>query len=695
MDGGGRTAAPAPAVEFVPMPGGDPADSMIDLRPPGGPAADGRPAPMPPAGPPSSTAAPAHVVDAALPEPGASSRSAPGGVPVAGHWVTDPVRTRTRLSRGILVTAAAAVLALLAGSIASVALGFAANARTGSGEDLSAAAAEASGTLRAADGVHAGVLGLAAAAQSDGAGSGPSMGEVRTRLGELRAATAPELPSGVDLDRRVAAAERARAAYTEQVSAALDRAEADPDAVVGGLDALERRHENVVTEWTALVRDLGRAAQDRADAARGLRWAAALVLVPAVLLSGAVLFGLHRRLRRDLDEPVDRVRAMAAQLAGGDLDARSGVAGSTDVAALGEDVDAAAESLHQHVRRLRLQAEWGAQSRMIFEALDLVDDESEAHEVARQALALIDGERSVELLLAPHGSTELTAVAANPNAPRPGCPVDETGGCVAIRRAQVVVFDSSESINACPKLRNRPTGPCSAACVPLSVAGRPVGVLHTVSADRHPPDDRVVSQLATLSTQLGNRLGALRALESSRHEAATDKLTGLPNRRLLESQIATLIERSTPFVLVLADLDKFKNLNDSYGHEVGDRALQLFAQVLRDKVRGNDVIARLGGEEFVLVYPNMSVTTSIEAIERIRDGLANTLAVSRLPEFTCSFGITHSAVGRSGDAILRVADAGLLRAKELGGDQVVYADETLAARMFSDDDPQPGRPATR
>jgi len=311
--------------------------------------------------------------------------------------------------------------------------------------------------------------------------------------------------------------------------------------------------------------------------------------------------------------------------------------------------------------------------------------------VAQQALGIIDGDRSVELLLAPHGSTELTAVAANPNVAAPGCPVDETSGCVAIRRAQVVVFDSSGSINACPKLRNRPYGACSAACVPVSVSGRPVGVLHTVSEDRHPPDERMVSQLATLSTQLGNRLGALRALESSRHEAATDKLTGLPNRRLLESQIASLIERSTPFVLVLADLDKFKNLNDTYGHEVGDRALQLYAQVLRDKVRGNDVIARLGGEEFVLVYPNMSVTTSIEAIERIRDGLTSALAVSQVPDFTCSFGITHSAVGRSGDAILRVADAGLLRAKELGGDQVVYADESLAARIFGDDDNGAGR----
>ncbi|HNH96869.1 MAG TPA: GGDEF domain-containing protein, partial [Microthrixaceae bacterium] len=195
-----------------------------------------------------------------------------------------------------------------------------------------------------------------------------------------------------------------------------------------------------------------------------------------------------------------------------------------------------------------------------------------------------------------------------------------------------------------------------------------------------------VGQLATLATQLGNRLGALRALESSRLEAATDKLTGLPNRRLLESQLASLIERSTPFVLVLADLDNFKHLNDTYGHEIGDRALQLFAQVLRDKVRGNDVIARLGGEEFVLVYPNMSVTTSIEAVERVRDGLTQTLAVSAVPEFTCSFGITHSSVGRDSESILRVADAGLLRAKELGRDQVVYADETLAARMFGEGD---------
>lgn len=428
---------------------------------------------------------------------------------------------------------------------------------------------------------------------------------------------------------------------------------------------------------------LGVLVVDAADAALLLAVQVA-AFVPVIVVALLVAARQRDRLRRQLSEPVAQLREVATAMRDGDLGARSGRSGPSDVDALAEELDGAISAVQGHVRRLRQHAEWGAQSRMIFEALDLAEDESGAHEVADQALAIVDPERPVELLLAPHGSTELSVVAANRSQPLPGCPVEEVSGCVAIRRAQPVVFDSSESINACPRLRGRPYGPCSAACVPVSIAGRPVGVLHTVAADRQPPSDRMVGQLATLSTQLGNRLGALRALESSRLEAATDKLTGLPNRRLLESQLASLIERSDPFVLVLADLDNFKRLNDSFGHEIGDRALQLFAQVLRDKVRGNDVIARLGGEEFVLVYPNMSVTTSIEAVERVRDGLTQALAVSTVPEFTCSFGITHSSVGRDAASILRVADAGLLRAKELGRDQVVYADETLAARVFGD-----------
>ena len=223
------------------------------------------------------------------------------------------------------------------------------------------------------------------------------------------------------------------------------------------------------------------------------------------------------------------------------------------------------------------------------------------------------------------------------------------------------------------------------------------GGLHPFEHDRDAltgpavaPGDRlgdVVEQLVSLASQTGTRFSALRTLESSRQEASTDGLTGLPNRRTLEAQIGELYERDTPFVMVLADLDRFKLLNDNFGHEVGDKALQLFAGVLRDNVRGNDVVARLGGEEFVLVYPNMSVEISLEAIDRVRAALARALDASTVPSFTCSFGIAHSTVAHDGDAVLRVADAGLLQAKDLGGDQAVVADADLAATIFADDAP--------
>ena len=675
-DGDGRAAREARPVEFVPLPDAVRVrDELIDLRPRVGPSRRVPPGAQTP--PTADGAAAAHWVDA--PVPRVEDVSAGGPAALAGA----PDRQHRRFSRGVLGLAVSAVGVLLAGVVASLVLGIFAGRQADRSDELSSRAVDALEGRRATDVVQSGVTGLVASA---GGTEVVRIGEVRERLGELRATGVPDIADSDASTVIAMRADRSRDAYVDQVAGALDRSGDDPVSLGGALPSLQRSARLSTTAWTALSSSLSEAADEAARRADALRVIAWLVLVPSVIGAVGLLVLLQRRLRGGLDQPVEQMRRAGARLAQGDLDARTGVSGPTDVGALGEELDSATEAVQRHVRRLRLHAEWGAQSRMIFEALDLVDTESEAHAVAQQALGILDADRSVELLLAPHGSTELTAVATNPKVAAPGCPVDETGGCVAIRRSQAVVFDSSESINACPKLRNRPYGACSAACVPVSVSGRPVGVLHTVGADRHPPDERMVSQLATLSTQLGNRLGALRALESSRHEAATDKLTGLPNRRLLESKIASLIERSTPFVLVLADLDKFKNLNDTYGHEVGDRALQLYAQVLRDKVRGNDVIARLGGEEFVLVYPNMSVTTSIEAIERIRDGLSAALAVSQVPEFTCSFGITHSAVGRSGDAILRVADAGLLRAKELGGDQVVYADESLAARIFGDGD---------
>lgn len=333
-------------------------------------------------------------------------------------------------------------------------------------------------------------------------------------------------------------------------------------------------------------------------------------------------------------------------------------------------------------QELQTQSVWRLQDQQLVEALDIAESESEVYQVVGRSLTSSLGSIRAEFIMSERNSTLLHNVAHNDNVPAPHCPVDQIAGCVALRRGEAVVFDDSESVHSCPKMRGRPEGRCAAVCVPVSISARQVGVIHMSTSVENPVPLDQVRRIRTLAGRVGARLETLRAIEHSMREASTDGLTGLPNRRQLEADIAVLVESETPFVMVIADLDKFKRLNDTYGHEVGDKALQLFARVLAENVRGNDVVARLGGEEFVLVYPNMSVEISIEAINRIRAALARALDNSSVPPFTCSFGVTHSSTAVSGDEILRIADAGLLRAKELGGDQAVFADDEMSASIF-------------
>ena len=89
----------------------------------------------------------------------------------------------------------------------------------------------------------------------------------------------------------------------------------------------------------------------------------------------------------------------------------------------------------------------------------------------------------MELLLSDSSRAHLERAATSPTAGAPGCPVESPFSCVAVRRGSPVVFDSSEALNACPKLRGRPAGACSAVCVPVSFMGRALGVLHATGPD--------------------------------------------------------------------------------------------------------------------------------------------------------------------------------------------------------------------
>lgn len=495
------------------------------------------------------------------------------------------------------------------------------------------------------------------------------------RIGDLLA------PEGLEEERAATVAADGRAL---QAIRGLARAIEASDAE--GIDAAGQEERDTRAEALAARARLESALARRSeDAGRSLRSATRLgrwiVPVAAVLVALAVL-GLARIVAESIVSPVRALGRVMRRFGDGDRQARATVA-SDEVGTAARSFNHMADAVAEQLRELTDDAERGVQLRIIADALDVALDETDVHRIVEHALSILAPGRPAELLVNDVDATRLRRVAANLSGGPPGCPVGETTSCPAIRRARTLVFDRSDSINACPFLRDRPSGPLSAVCVPLSTGGTLAGVLHAAGPYGIAPPTPLVEQLVTLTSQAGNRIGSMRTLASSRAEAATDGLTGVANRRMLEATLADLLRTSTPFVLVVADLDHFKAVNDTYGHEVGDRALQLFAQVLANNVRGRDLVARYGGEEFVLVYPEMNVAQSMEVLERVRTALETALERTDLPRFTCSFGVTHSSVGGDVEEIIRVADAGLLMAKDLGRDRVVYADADLAAEVFS------------
>jgi diguanylate cyclase (GGDEF)-like protein len=209
----------------------------------------------------------------------------------------------------------------------------------------------------------------------------------------------------------------------------------------------------------------------------------------------------------------------------------------------------------------------------------------------------------------------------------------------------------------------------------VSIAGNTVGVMHATGPDHEPPDASTTADLELIARKTGERIGILRAFSRTEAQARTDPLTGLLNRRSLESAVLDLTEGAQPYAVAYGDLDHFKLLNDIHGHDTGDRALRLFARVLRDSVRPNDIAARYGGEEFVVVLPDCSVADAFTVIDRVRGRLADAQRGGIVPPFTVSFGLAPGQVNLAFTEIVEQADAALLRAKAEGRDRVVLAGE--------------------
>jgi len=301
--------------------------------------------------------------------------------------------------------------------------------------------------------------------------------------------------------------------------------------------------------------------------------------------------------------------------------------------------------------------------------------EPEVIDVIERAFSVTLPGSPVELLLADNSRAHLTRMAStSPTGAAPGCSVDSPDHCPAARRAQIQLFAHSDDIDACPKLRGRIEGPVSSVCVPVSIMGRSVGVIHATAEPHAKLGDDAVRDLGTLAKLAGARIGLLRVMVETQLQAATDSLTGLLNRRSFEQQVAKARRDPMLLTVVVGDLDHFKSLNDTHGHETGDRALLLFAQVLTRSVRQQDLVCRHGGEEFVLALVGCDTKAARDVLDALRDRLDAAITVAGLPKFTVSFGVVEALDQEDLPTLINRADAALFQAKREGRDRVVIHD---------------------
>ncbi len=175
------------------------------------------------------------------------------------------------------------------------------------------------------------------------------------------------------------------------------------------------------------------------------------------------------------------------------------------------------------------------------------------------------------------------------------------------------------------------------------------------------------NRLAEAHAQLALKTRTLKKL------SVTDRLTGVANRFRLDEVLAQEVERSsrykTPLCVMIVDVDRFKLVNDSYGHLVGDSVLQEFAKLIVTCIRTTDTLGRWGGEEFMIITPGIDLAGAVPMAEKLRVKIAEN-DFGSVPGQTASFGVALYREGESSQDLVRRADQALYRAKAYGRNRV-------------------------
>ena len=227
----------------------------------------------------------------------------------------------------------------------------------------------------------------------------------------------------------------------------------------------------------------------------------------------------------------------------------------------------------------------------------------------------------------------------------------------------------------------------SIACIPMIVYNDVIGVINVTNKRygmQFTDDD--VEMLKAVADQAAVAINKAQLWDM----AVTDSLTGLYVRRYFMVKLHEEVHRAERYnnilSIVMADLDRFKNINDTYGHDVGDRVLKEIGRFLQQNVRDLDMVARYGGEEFVIMIPEAAKDAAYSMSERLRKKFSR-LKFENLPQITISLGIaTFPFDGKQPEDLLRKADAAMYAAKKAGRNQV--ARYTRDVELVRDSEPK-------
>lgn len=280
----------------------------------------------------------------------------------------------------------------------------------------------------------------------------------------------------------------------------------------------------------------------------------------------------------------------------------------------------------------------------------------------------------------------------------------EPGACWAVRRGGLHDHQSPEGLNP-PCGHLTPDESVSYLCVPLLAQGKTLGLLVVIPLHQdcdEPERDRRGRLIHSVAENLSLSLANLQLRESLRILSLRDPLTGLFNRRFMEETLSREISRATRtgkhLAVAMLDLDHFKALNDSLGHEAGDEVLRATAQLMNQFRQGMDTAFRYGGEELVLILPEISPVNAYHRLEWLRKSVAELQVRANgqsVDAVTTSVGFAVFPIDGADPAeLLRAADAALYRAKGKGRNRVEMS-ESVARVVERDFEHQVGQERSR